>query len=163
MGKKRSQPALSLLGHEQQEEKGVNAYWAVKISPTGGTLGPAHAKRKDKKENANKSTDEVEATMHTGFGGFLSVRTSTIPKDLATWLFENFDPASNTLKLSDNRKLQITKKDVHTALEIPMGQLEVQVASICKPTNEYNSLLKQWRTRWNLGRIGTPKVGKMVE
>jgi len=27
--------------------------------------------------------------METRFGGFLSIRTSIIPKDLATWLLEN--------------------------------------------------------------------------
>ncbi|KAJ8433846.1 hypothetical protein Cgig2_028163 [Carnegiea gigantea] len=39
----------------------------------------------------------------------------------------------------------------------------VSKGSTCEPTNEYTKLLKQWRTRWNLRRIWTPKVGKMVE
>ncbi|KAJ8446933.1 hypothetical protein Cgig2_026431 [Carnegiea gigantea] len=98
--------------------------------------------------------------METGFGGFLSVRTSTIPKDLATWLLQKFDPVSNTLKLSDNRVLEITEEDVHATLALPMGQLEVQVASTCEPKNEYTKLLEQWRIRWNLSRT---KVGKMVD
>ncbi|KAJ8425783.1 hypothetical protein Cgig2_020921 [Carnegiea gigantea] len=51
----------------------------------------------------------------------------------------------NTLKLSDSRILKITKKDVHATLALSMGPLDVQ------------------RTRWNLERIGTPKVGTMVE
>jgi len=59
--------------------------------------------------------------METGFGGFLSVRTSTIPKDLATWLLQKFDTASNTLKLSDNRVLELTEEDVHATLALPMG------------------------------------------
>ncbi|KAJ8426892.1 hypothetical protein Cgig2_005271 [Carnegiea gigantea] len=94
--------------------------------------------------------------METGFGGFLSIRTSTIPKDFPTWLLQNFDLASNTLKLSDNRILEITEEDVHATLASPM-------ASTCEPKNEYTKLLEQWRTRWNLGIIRTPKVGKMVE
>ncbi|KAJ8432427.1 hypothetical protein Cgig2_016057 [Carnegiea gigantea] len=107
--------------------------------------------------------EQWTAAMETGFGGFLSVRTSTIPKDLATWLLQKFDPASNTLKLSDNRVLEITEEDVHATLALPMGQLEVQVASTCEPKNEYTKLLEQWRIRWNLGRTGSPKVGKMVD
>ncbi|KAJ8437301.1 LOW QUALITY PROTEIN: hypothetical protein Cgig2_006405 [Carnegiea gigantea] len=87
--------------------------------------------------------------------------TSTISKDLATWLLQNFDPASDTLKLSDNRILDITEEDVHATL--PMGPLEVQVALTCESKNEYTKLVEQWRTRWNLGRIETPKVRKMVE
>ncbi|KAJ8426863.1 hypothetical protein Cgig2_008658 [Carnegiea gigantea] len=89
--------------------------------------------------------EQWTAAMETGFGGFLSVRTSTIPKDLATWLLQKFDPTSYTLKLSDNRVLEITEADVHATLALPMGQLEVQ------------------RIRWNLGRTGSPKVGKMVD
>ncbi|KAJ8451709.1 hypothetical protein Cgig2_018343 [Carnegiea gigantea] len=107
--------------------------------------------------------EQWTAAMETDFGGFLSVRTSTIPKDLATWLLQKFDPASNTLKLSDNRVLEITEKDVHATLALPMGQLEVQVASTCEPKNEYTKLLEQWRIRWNRGRTGSPKVGKMVD
>ncbi|KAJ8435402.1 hypothetical protein Cgig2_009653 [Carnegiea gigantea] len=103
------------------------------------------------------------AAMETGFGGFLSVRTSTIPKDLATWLLQKFDPSSNTLKLSNNRVLGITEEDFHATLALPMGQLEVQVASTYEPKNEYPKLLEQWRIRWNLGRLGSPKVGKMVD
>ena len=103
------------------------------------------------------------AAMETGFGGILSVRTSTIPKNLATWLIENFDPASNTLKFSDNRMLEITKEDVYATLALLMGLLEVEVASMCKLESEYTKLLKQWRTRWNHGRTSTMKVGKIVE
>ncbi|KAJ8440091.1 hypothetical protein Cgig2_025290 [Carnegiea gigantea] len=87
------------------------------------------------------------AAMETGFGGFLS----------------KFDPASNTLKLSYHRVLEITKEDVHATLALPMGQLDVQVASTCEPKNEYTKLLEKWRIRWNLGRTGSPKVGKMVD
>ncbi|KAJ8426040.1 hypothetical protein Cgig2_021398 [Carnegiea gigantea] len=85
------------------------------------------------------------AIMETSFGGFLSVRTLTIPKDLATWLLQKFDSASNTLKLSNNRVVKITEGDVHTTLALPIGQLEIQ------------------RIKWNLGRIGSLKVGKMVD
>ncbi|KAJ8428599.1 hypothetical protein Cgig2_025259 [Carnegiea gigantea] len=83
----------------------------------------------------------------------------TIPKDLATWLIENFDPASNTSKLSDNRILEKTEEDVHATLALLMGLLGFQVALTCEPKNEYTKLLEQWRTRWNRGRTGTPKVG----
>ncbi|KAJ8441636.1 hypothetical protein Cgig2_025803 [Carnegiea gigantea] len=93
--------------------------------------------------------------MKTGFGGFLSIRTLTIPKDLAT---QNFAPASNTLKMSDNRILEITEKDVHVTLALPMGPSEVQVTSICKPKNEYTKLLEQWRTRWNVPKSWEDRV-----
>ena len=96
--------------------------------------------------------------METKCGGFLSIRMSTIPnKDLAPWLLKNFDLTSNTLKLSSNRILEITEEDVHETLALPMGTLEVEVASICEPKSEYTKLLKQWETRWNLGRTDTIK------
>ncbi|KAJ8435900.1 hypothetical protein Cgig2_010257 [Carnegiea gigantea] len=93
--------------------------------------------------------EQWTATMETSFRGFLSGITSTIPKDLARWLLQEFDLA------------KITEKDVHATLALPMGQLEVQVASTCEAKNEHCKLLEQWRTRWNLGRIGSPKVRKM--
>ena len=107
--------------------------------------------------------EQRTAVMETCFGGFLSVRTSTIPKDLATWLLPNFNPASNILMLSDNRVLEITKEDVHATLALPMDQPKVQITSTCEPKNEYTNLLEQWRIMWNFGRIGSPKVGKMVD
>jgi len=78
-------------------------------------------------------------------------------------LLQKFDPTSNTLKLCDNRVTQIIEKHVHATLALPMGELEVQVASTYKPKNEYTKLLEQWRRRWNLGRTGAPKVRKMVD
>jgi len=59
--------------------------------------------------------------------------------------------------------MDIAEEDIHATLALPMGLLEVQVASICEPKNEYTKFLEQWRTRWNLGRTRTPKVEAMVE
>ena len=101
--------------------------------------------------------------MEIGFRGFLFVRTSTIYKNFATWLLQNLDPTSNLLKLFDNRMLEIIEKDVHITLALQMGPLEFQIASTCEPKNECPKLLEQWRRRWNIGRIGTPKVGMMVK
>ncbi|KAJ8439024.1 LOW QUALITY PROTEIN: hypothetical protein Cgig2_028470 [Carnegiea gigantea] len=103
--------------------------------------------------------EQWTAAMETSFRGFLSIRTSTIPKDLARLLLQKFDPVSNTLRLSDNRVLETTEKDVHATLAIPM----VQIASTCEPKNEHTKLVEQWRIGWNLGRTGSPKVGKMVD
>ncbi|KAJ8433176.1 hypothetical protein Cgig2_023820 [Carnegiea gigantea] len=102
-------------------------------------------------------------TMETGFGGSLSIRMLTIPKHLAPWLLEIFDLANNTLKLSNNIMLETIKEHVHATLPFLMGPLEVQVASTCEPKNEYTKVLNQYGTRWNLGRSGTPTVGKIVE
>ena len=76
---------------------------------------------------------------------------------------EHFYPSINTLQLSNKRILEINEEDVHATLALPMGQLEVQVASTCEPKNEYTKLLEQWRIRWNLSRTESPKVGKMVD
>ena len=107
--------------------------------------------------------EQWTTAMEMDFGGFLSVRTSTIAKDLATWLLQKFDLVSTTLKLSNNRVLEMTKEGVHTTSILPMGQLEVQLASTYEPKNECTKLFEQWRIRWNLGRIGILKVGKMVD
>ena len=57
----------------------------------------------------------------------------------------------------------MTVEDVYAMLALLKGLLEVHAASACKAINEYTKLLKQWRTRWNLRRRGTAKVGKIVE
>ncbi|KAJ8449238.1 hypothetical protein Cgig2_021702 [Carnegiea gigantea] len=88
---------------------------------------------------------------------------SIIPKELATWLLENFDLISNTLKLYDNRILEITEEDVHAILALHIGPLEVQAASTCEPKNKYTKLLKQCRLRLTVGRTGTRKIEKMVK
>jgi len=59
--------------------------------------------------------------------------------------------------------LEIIEEDVRATLALPMGPLQVHVASTYEPKNKYPRLLELWRRRWNLGRIGTPKVGMMVE
>ncbi|KAJ8433842.1 hypothetical protein Cgig2_028159 [Carnegiea gigantea] len=43
--------------------------------------------------------------------------------------------------------IEVTEEDVYGILALPIGPLEVQVASICELTNEYTKLLQQWRTR----------------
>ena len=58
--------------------------------------------------------------------------------------------------------LKIIEEDVCVTLALPMGPLEVHVASACDRKNKYPRLLALWR-RWNLGRTGTPKVGMMAK
>ncbi|KAJ8428359.1 hypothetical protein Cgig2_002772 [Carnegiea gigantea] len=48
-------------------------------------------------------------------------------------------------------------------LALPMGPLVVHLASAYELINKCTEVLKVWRRRWNLGRIGTEKVGMMVE
>ncbi|KAJ8434264.1 hypothetical protein Cgig2_010474 [Carnegiea gigantea] len=62
--------------------------------------------------------------METGFGGILAVRTKLIPKRLARWLLEKYDPWDCSLNLP-NGKLLIDKEDVYATLGLPMGQLEI--------------------------------------
>ena len=68
--------------------------------------------------------DQWSAIMHTGFGGMLSVRTKLIPKKLARWLLEQYDPWDNSLNLP-NGKLLIDEEDVYATLGLPLGEHEI--------------------------------------
>ncbi|KAJ8433847.1 hypothetical protein Cgig2_028164 [Carnegiea gigantea] len=74
---------------------------------------------------------------------------------------ENLQYKDPMIQLS--RILKTIEQDVYAMLALLMDLLEVQGASACEPTKEYTKHLKQWRIRWNLGRTGTQKVGKMVK
>jgi len=60
-----------------------------------------------------------------------------------TSITAHFDVASNIIKLSDNKILEMTGEDVYATLELPTGPLEVHVASTGEPIKEYSKLLKQ--------------------
>ncbi|KAJ8436056.1 hypothetical protein Cgig2_017524 [Carnegiea gigantea] len=49
-------------------------------------------------------------------------------------------------------------EDIYATFLLPVGPLEVQLASTCEPITEHTNPIKQQRTR-----IGTTKVRKMVE
>ena len=68
--------------------------------------------------------DQWSSIMHTGFGGMLSVRTKLIPKKLARWLLEQYDPWDNSLNLP-NGKLVIDEEDVYATLGLPLGEHEI--------------------------------------
>ncbi|KAJ8453110.1 hypothetical protein Cgig2_014873 [Carnegiea gigantea] len=54
--------------------------------------------------------EQWSAIMQTGFGGILSVKMKLIPKRLARWLLEKYDPWDNSLNLA-NGKLLIDEED----------------------------------------------------
>jgi len=53
--------------------------------------------------------------------------------------------------------LEKIEEDVHATMALPVGPLEVRVASTYRPKNKYTKLLEVRRRRWNLRRTGTPK------
>jgi len=46
---------------------------------------------------------------------------------------------------------------------LPTDPLKVHTAATYKPKSKYTKLIEQWRRMLNLGRLGTPKIGMMVE
>ncbi|KAJ8451409.1 hypothetical protein Cgig2_017800 [Carnegiea gigantea] len=68
--------------------------------------------------------EQWSAIINAGFGGILSVRTKLIPKSLARWLLEKYDPWDNSLNLA-NGKLLIDEEDVYATLGLPMGEFEL--------------------------------------
>ena len=68
--------------------------------------------------------DQWSTIMHTEFGEILSVRIKLIPKNLARWLLEKYDPWDNSLNLT-NGKLLIDEEDVYATLRLPMGEHEI--------------------------------------
>ena len=103
--------------------------------------------------------DQWRAIMPIGFGGMLAVRTRLIPKRLARWLLESYDPWETSLKLP-NGKVLIYEEDVLAMLGLPMGALEVKEAKASDNDTEYAMFLEQWRQRWNVKR-GGPLVRSM--
>ena len=45
------------------------------------------------------------AIVDAGFGGILSARKKLIPKSLASWLLEKYDPWDNSLNLANGKLL----------------------------------------------------------
>ncbi|KAJ8438925.1 hypothetical protein Cgig2_033812 [Carnegiea gigantea] len=68
--------------------------------------------------------EQWSAIVDAGFGYILSVRTKLIPKSLARWLLEKYDPWDNSLNLA-NGKLLTDEEDVYTTLRLPMGEFEL--------------------------------------
>ncbi|KAJ8435944.1 hypothetical protein Cgig2_023320 [Carnegiea gigantea] len=91
--------------------------------------------------------------MPTGFGGMLAVRARLIPKRLARWLLESYDPWETSLKLP-NGKVLIYEEDVHATLGLLVGPLEVREAKALDNDTEYATFLEHWRQRWNIEREG---------
>ncbi|KAJ8439438.1 hypothetical protein Cgig2_021552 [Carnegiea gigantea] len=100
--------------------------------------------------------DQWSAIMHTGFGGILLVITKLIPKKLARWLLEKYDPWDNSPNLT-NGKLLIDEEDVYATLGLPMGEHEIMEGQSSDVDIEF---LKLWRRRWNVKRAGPP-IGTM--
>ncbi|KAJ8447881.1 LOW QUALITY PROTEIN: hypothetical protein Cgig2_012016 [Carnegiea gigantea] len=95
----------------------------------------------------------VEVEEPIGFGGILSMRTKLIPKKLARWLLEKYDPWDNSLNLA-NGKLLIDEEDVYAIRGLPMGELEIIEGQSSDADIE---LLELWRRRWNI------PIGSMYE
>ncbi|KAJ8438360.1 hypothetical protein Cgig2_015287 [Carnegiea gigantea] len=85
--------------------------------------------------------EQWSAIMETGFGGFLAVRTSRIPKQLAHWLLDHFDPWDNSLKLANHKVLEITEEHVHASFGLPMGPEEVVEAKQLDDDIQYMQFL----------------------
>ncbi|KAJ8429092.1 hypothetical protein Cgig2_001052 [Carnegiea gigantea] len=101
---------------------------------------------------------DQSATMHRGFGGILSVRMKLIPKKLAGWLLEKYNPWDNSLNLT-NGKLLIDEEDVYGTLGLPMGEHEIIEGHSSDADIEF---LELWRRRWYVKRAG-PLIGSMDE
>ena len=99
--------------------------------------------------------EQWSAIMETGFRGILVMRTRLMPKRLARWLLESYDPWKTSLKLP-NEKVLIYEEDVHATLGLPMGPLEVREGKTSDNDTEYAIFLEHWRHRWNIERGGLP-------
>ncbi|KAJ8434671.1 hypothetical protein Cgig2_030057 [Carnegiea gigantea] len=80
--------------------------------------------------------DQWSAIMHTGFGGILSVRTKLIPKKLARWLLEKYDPWDNSLNLA-NGKLLINEEDNVERAGPPIGSMDEVILERGDHGNEF--------------------------
>ncbi|KAJ8431002.1 LOW QUALITY PROTEIN: hypothetical protein Cgig2_025684 [Carnegiea gigantea] len=90
--------------------------------------------------------------METGFRGILAVRTKLIPKRLARWFLEKYDPWDCSLKLP-NCKLLIDEEYVYATLGLTMGQLKISEGQSSQSDIEF---LELWSRRWNAKRSGPP-------
>jgi len=94
--------------------------------------------------------EQWSAIVEAGFGGILSVRTKLIPKKLARWMLEIYDPWNNSLNLA-NGKLLIDEEDVYSTLGLPIGELEVIEGQTSDADIEF---LELWKRRWNVEKGG---------
>jgi len=101
------------------------------------------------------------AIMESGFGDLLSIRTRFIPKAMACWLLEHYDPWDTSLNLP-NGKVLIYDEGVHATLRLPMRSNQIQNLKLREDDATYIEFLKEWRRRWNITK-GAQHVDSMHE
>ncbi|XP_071937567.1 uncharacterized protein [Coffea arabica] len=62
---------------------------------------------------------KIAAIKEIGFGGLLEIQCHILPKDICTWLVNNFNPTHSYIQLESGRVLHVTSEDIVKALEIP--------------------------------------------
>ena len=104
----------------------------------------------------NQMSDaQKEWVSQAGFGNLLSFSMKKIPNYLAVNAVWWFDYDNCWLNLSEDRILNITEKDIHDILGLPMGDMDITLVS-----NE--AILGEWRTQFRKKLAGHKITEKMV-
>ncbi|KAJ8434352.1 hypothetical protein Cgig2_019979 [Carnegiea gigantea] len=94
-------------------------------------------------DNFNQA--QRRAIRDMGFGGFLHLQVTELPRDLCKWLVDRFDPYSITFYMSPDKRIKITPMDVYLILALPIGRRKVKEFYDKKSKDaKYNKILDAW-------------------
>ncbi|CAA0805804.1 Phospholipase A1-Igamma3- chloroplastic [Striga hermonthica] len=83
---------------------------------------------------------QKQAVREMGLGRLLDLTITTTPLKMGFWLVNNFNPMDRKLRLHDGEKLHVMEEDVHAALGLPHGDIEISN----KKKRVASDVLDQW-------------------
>lgn len=97
------------------------------------------------KKLKNLNQPQKTSVCELGFESILSLTNKSVPKCLGLWVVENFDPHKTCLRMADGETILIEDSDVHIALGIPLGSIEIPTDN----TDDECNALVEWRSKIN--------------
>ena len=113
------------------EDKAEEVYFYSRMSPSGLHKFLTHP----------LSPQQVTSIKSIGFGSLFHLHTDVVPSSLPPWLVSTFDVYKCALM---NGKLEIDDIDIHLATGLPMGPVDIDLAS----TACHDKVFKSVKTNW---------------
>lgn len=95
--------------------------------------------------NAIKSMNDAQkkAVIDMGFEGILELSFDKIPSEMGFWVVDSFDEKTCKL-IMQNESIEITKKDVHNMLGIPIGGFRIDTKKVRKT----DGVTQEWKAQF---------------
>ncbi|KAK9671539.1 hypothetical protein RND81_12G037400 [Saponaria officinalis] len=91
---------------------------------------------------SNPSAKQISDIKDIGFDGLLKLKLENVPGHLAYWLVKTFNPFESSLM---GGQLPIRDEDIHLAVGIPLGPLNVVQATKIEKSDAYVEAISLWK------------------